>query len=155
MTIVQCAMFLFIKQKTAYEVRIRDWSSDLCSSDLLYVLGELVKRRQDVLSGSLSRLGLGVALAEMCNLGRQLPPLYRFDIGQQRLFMQPMRGAAELDRCDFQALAQCFVDLDAECRCSSEEHTSELHSLIRLSFAVFCLKKKTLFLFLLHSISFF
>src|SRR3546814_10431440 len=78
----------------------------------------------------------------MCNLGRQLPPLYRFDIGQQRLFMQPMRGAAELDRCDFQALAQCFVDLDAECRCRSEEHTSELQSLMRISYAVFCLKKK-------------
>src|SRR3546814_17526985 len=50
----------------------------------LYVLGELVKRRQDVLSGSLSRLGLGVALAEMCNLGRQLPPLYRFRSAERR-----------------------------------------------------------------------
>src|SRR3546814_6994114 len=27
-------MFVFFKQKTAYEVRIRDWSSDVCSSDL-------------------------------------------------------------------------------------------------------------------------
>src|SRR3546814_11962548 len=27
-------MFLFFKQKTAYEVRISDWSSDVCSSDL-------------------------------------------------------------------------------------------------------------------------
>src|SRR3546814_19393881 len=27
-------MFLFFKQKTAYEMRIRDWSSDVCSSDL-------------------------------------------------------------------------------------------------------------------------
>src|SRR3546814_11690420 len=27
-------MFLFVKQKTAYEMRIRDWSSDVCSSDL-------------------------------------------------------------------------------------------------------------------------
>src|SRR3546814_7977629 len=26
----------FIKQKTAYEMRISDWSSDLCSSDLLF-----------------------------------------------------------------------------------------------------------------------
>src|SRR3546814_1229282 len=26
--------FLFFKQKTAYEVRISDWSSDVCSSDL-------------------------------------------------------------------------------------------------------------------------
>src|SRR3546814_5934926 len=27
--------FLFFKQKTAYEMRISDWSSDVCSSDLL------------------------------------------------------------------------------------------------------------------------
>src|SRR3546814_8350722 len=27
--------FFFFKQKTAYEMRIRDWSSDVCSSDLL------------------------------------------------------------------------------------------------------------------------
>src|SRR3546814_1087783 len=27
-------MFCFFKQKTAYEMRIRDWSSDVCSSDL-------------------------------------------------------------------------------------------------------------------------
>src|SRR3546814_4548197 len=29
-----CTMFLFFKQKTAYERRISDWSSDVCSSDL-------------------------------------------------------------------------------------------------------------------------
>src|SRR3546814_4092807 len=28
------SMFCFFKQKTAYEVRISDWSSDVCSSDL-------------------------------------------------------------------------------------------------------------------------
>src|SRR3546814_10716241 len=31
--------FFFFKQKTAYEVRISDWSSDVCSSDLLVSLG--------------------------------------------------------------------------------------------------------------------
>src|SRR3546814_14688729 len=29
-------LFFFFKQKTAYELRISDWSSDVCSSDLLY-----------------------------------------------------------------------------------------------------------------------
>src|SRR3546814_8982306 len=29
-----CDIFFFFKQKTAYEVRISDWSSDVCSSDL-------------------------------------------------------------------------------------------------------------------------
>src|SRR3546814_6217042 len=33
-------MFFFFKQKTAYEMRISDWSSDLCSSDLLDALGK-------------------------------------------------------------------------------------------------------------------
>src|SRR3546814_5255004 len=28
--------FFFFKQKTAYEMRISDWSSDVCSSDLLF-----------------------------------------------------------------------------------------------------------------------
>src|SRR3546814_4426034 len=29
-----CCVFFFFKQKTAYELRISDWSSDVCSSDL-------------------------------------------------------------------------------------------------------------------------
>src|SRR3546814_8087321 len=31
---VSCFYFFFFKQKTAYEMRISDWSSDVCSSDL-------------------------------------------------------------------------------------------------------------------------
>src|SRR3546814_6318147 len=30
----RCFCFFFFKQKTAYEMRISDWSSDVCSSDL-------------------------------------------------------------------------------------------------------------------------
>src|SRR3546814_9186594 len=30
-----CSFFFFFQQKTAYEMRISDWSSDVCSSDLL------------------------------------------------------------------------------------------------------------------------
>src|SRR3546814_997017 len=36
--IVSCVVFFF-KQKTAYEMRISDWSSDVCSSDLIAVKG--------------------------------------------------------------------------------------------------------------------
>src|SRR3546814_8297372 len=32
-----CRCFFFFKQKTAYEMRISDWSSDVCSSDLIRV----------------------------------------------------------------------------------------------------------------------
>src|SRR3546814_10799761 len=31
-------LFFFFKQKTAYEMRISDWSSDVCSSDLIFHL---------------------------------------------------------------------------------------------------------------------
>src|SRR3546814_9516854 len=31
---VCCLWFFFVKQKTAYDMRISDWSSDVCSSDL-------------------------------------------------------------------------------------------------------------------------
>src|SRR3546814_1574096 len=32
---MSCFFFFFFKQKTAYEIRISDWSSDVCSSDLM------------------------------------------------------------------------------------------------------------------------
>src|SRR3546814_16724245 len=32
------AVFFFFKQKTAYEMRISDWSSDVCSSDLIHFI---------------------------------------------------------------------------------------------------------------------
>src|SRR3546814_1555436 len=34
LTFMCCCVFFFFKQKTAYEMRISDWSSDVCSSDL-------------------------------------------------------------------------------------------------------------------------
>src|SRR3546814_12561806 len=37
-----CCVFFFFKQKTAYEMRISDWSSDVCSSDLPLERGRAV-----------------------------------------------------------------------------------------------------------------
>src|SRR3546814_5373813 len=37
-SLVVFCLFFFFKQKTAYEMRISDWSSDVCSSDLLLLL---------------------------------------------------------------------------------------------------------------------
>src|SRR3546814_11930631 len=39
--------FFFFKQKTAYEMRISDWSSDVCSSDLLQNRVRIHRRRSD------------------------------------------------------------------------------------------------------------
>src|SRR3546814_10318766 len=41
--------FFFFKQKTAYEVRISDWSSDVCSADL-HMLDDQVEQRGEVLA---------------------------------------------------------------------------------------------------------
>src|SRR3546814_7074809 len=42
--------FFFFKQKTAYEMRISDWSSDVCSSDLLISGGALTEESFDKVS---------------------------------------------------------------------------------------------------------
>src|SRR3546814_5567175 len=34
-------LFFFFKQKTAYEMRISDWSSDVCSSDLVFLVDRI------------------------------------------------------------------------------------------------------------------
>src|SRR3546814_9024818 len=39
-------LFCFFKQKTAYEMRISDWSSDVCSSDLTVFLAALLALKQ-------------------------------------------------------------------------------------------------------------
>src|SRR3546814_6197407 len=44
---------------------------------------------------------------------------------------------------DVDRLADLAVELDDGAAARSEEHTSELQSLMRISYAVFCLKKKT------------
>src|SRR3546814_1852610 len=45
-------VFFFFKQKTAYEMRISDWSSDVCSSDLLGHVGDVVQ--------AVARVGYGM-----------------------------------------------------------------------------------------------
>src|SRR3546814_1167399 len=40
-------MFFFFKQKTAYEMRISDWSSDVCSSDLLFEMLSVLDAHDD------------------------------------------------------------------------------------------------------------
>src|SRR3546814_1122097 len=47
--------FFFFKQKTAYEVRISDWSSDVCSSDLLTIFRRCGER-VSIYDESVSRL---------------------------------------------------------------------------------------------------
>src|SRR3546814_6813920 len=92
----------FFKQKTAYEMRISDWSSDVCASDL----------------APACKAGWAGVAASWCSLPWQSAhssaPIAYFNVARQ--------AANPGDR--------------------SEEHTSELQSLMRISYAVFCLQKK-------------
>src|SRR3546814_2338809 len=56
--------FFFCKQKTAYEMRISDWSSDVCSSDLPLV-GRISDRRQP----ARTRAAVGADLVETGRTG--------------------------------------------------------------------------------------
>src|SRR3546814_2443034 len=58
------SFFFFFKQKTAYEMRISDWSSDVCSSDLLNVFKPLIGAN---LLRSIDLLATGMeSFAERC-----------------------------------------------------------------------------------------
>src|SRR3546814_4488880 len=97
-------MFFFFKQKTAYEMRISDWSSDVCSSDLLPVGGACLGKR-----GIDRFVAEHVALAEQrTDVGGGLRAGFRIAIkdrdldagGAQRLHGRKAeaRGAAGHDR---------------------------------------------------------
>src|SRR3546814_9167772 len=53
-----CIYFFFFKQKTAYEMRISDWSSDVCSSDLVGNIG--LPQRMTLKEGIDPRASFGI-----------------------------------------------------------------------------------------------
>src|SRR3546814_8073581 len=91
-------------------MRISDWSSDVCSSDLSCSLFAGRPGQQCRHVGHIVGIGLKT---------RRLAPCAR------EIERRPRR-------------------LDDRSHQRSEEHTSELQSLMRISYAVFCLKKKTI-----------
>src|SRR3546814_1852541 len=97
-------------------MRISDWSSDVCSSDLLCGRGSCVSVARD-------------HCGHNNNQGR-FPRCRRSSDGQRgpSAWRYPLQDARQLH--------------EDECPRRSEEHTSELQSLMRISYAVFCLKKK-------------
>src|SRR3546814_7907461 len=123
--------FCFFKQKTAYEMRISDWSSDVCSSDL----GD-DHRAQPSLGLPRAERGRprGDRPAE-AGTGTDGHPVARSLRGRRR------RGVVGGAGVGMRGLAPSFFAAPGNGR-RSEEHTSELQSLMRISYAVFCLKKK-------------
>src|SRR3546814_4250271 len=101
-------------------MRISDWSSDVCSSDLLDVYGEVL----DVL--------LVAGRNAMQEDGDELVRLLADRL--EECWHQPDAGIWESRGEAHQHTYSKVM--------RSEEHTSELQSLMRISYAVFCLKKK-------------
>src|SRR3546814_7156770 len=138
-------MFIFfLKQKTAYEMRISDWSSDVCSSDLTLVI-DLLKVSADGFGASLDlckavdTIGGAVASSEkIVNPVLEIHPPGNVDaqhLGDHTDRKQRGKFPDEIEL----ALAAMLPDdiIDQFMRDRSEEHTSELQSLMRISYAVF------------------
>src|SRR3546814_13161554 len=66
-------LFFFFKQKTAYEMRISDWSSDVCSSDLPLVLIDTRPANRG-LAGACAR-----AQKRRCSMSRDQAIVMRYD----------------------------------------------------------------------------
>src|SRR3546814_5201987 len=126
--------FFFVKQKTAYEMRISDWSSDVCSSDLgVFGFWEKV---DGVLTISPLLSGTSPATATLINGA--------LNAGTLKTDALAAFGQVDFAVTDTLSLIAggrySWVKKTVDER--SEEHTSELQSLMRISYAVFCLKKQ-------------
>src|SRR3546814_7282909 len=126
-------------------MRISDWSSDVCSSDLRVEVSLLPHRlaaaRQagehfDFLQvRQLLRRHRAVAVVEG---DRQRQVLQRVLLRRHR-HRRAVGDAGDDEHAGIAAQAYARSEVGVR----SEEHTSELQSLMRISYAVFCLKKKT------------
>src|SRR3546814_4883909 len=112
-------------------MRISDWSSDVCSSDLL-VRGLGVARGDRLEHAAV--IGDGIAAERHVALLEDRRPRHR------RADAASERDEEGIARCLEQGGVKVLIGGAAFGR--SEEHTSELQSLMRISYAVFCLNKK-------------
>src|SRR3546814_3239879 len=125
-------------------MRISDWSSDVCSSDLVAVAEQRLRT-------GLVEDGARVDLAR--HLERDAGGDVGLDQAGDHVHRRPLRGQDQVDAGRTRLLREAcdeFFDLLADDHhhvgefVRSEEHTSELQSLMRISYAVFCLKKKNI-----------
>src|SRR3546814_3904881 len=119
-------------------MRISDWSSDVCSSDLI---GGIIDEREEQ---SAAKARPEKAVDRACKPGSAEC------IGARRGKIDPHALGSDRPRPeDEQAIlplldaAAIFAENARALFHRSEEHTSELQSLMRISYAVFCLKKTT------------
>src|SRR3546814_4961082 len=117
------------KLKTAYELRISDWSSDVWSSDLLAAYEGAGGADQRASNGC--QRGSGQC-RKNCRARAHHDPAQ--NVAAEIVGAEPVGQAGWLV-----AFQQRYLRIVVR---RSEEHTSELQSLMRISYAVFCLKKK-------------
>src|SRR3546814_2922351 len=126
-------VFFFFKQKTAYEMRISDWSSDVCSSDLVSRRAVLEESRAEQRSELIENLREGQVLKGVV---KNITDYGAFiDLGG-------VDGLLHVTDIAWRRINHPSEALQIGQTVRSEEHTSELQSLMRISYAVFCLKQK-------------
>src|SRR3546814_6387973 len=126
-------VFFFVKHKTAYEMRISDWSSDVCSSDLAGAAAPIANRRRPDLS----------PVRDLYDGDARLFPAVLSRRPRHRPAVSPGPASGGVVTFDWSVItdnADRFAE-GAAMTVRSEEHTSELQSLMRISYAVFCLNK--------------
>src|SRR3546814_1622118 len=106
-------------------MRISDWSSDVCSSDLLTDLEARLAEIRDTSEVESHLTANNRKIVE-----------YKSRLVVQR--EEHARVKTQLINAVMEVAAKCADHKEHR----SEEHTSELQSLMRISYAVFCLKKK-------------
>src|SRR3546814_1693295 len=97
-------LFFFFKQKTAYEMRISDWSSDVCSSDLVPAPRHSGGRGR----GDLQQVHLPLPPLEL--FARRAPPWCASDGASRGLRQVPERPAlAEIGRASWRERGGQYV----------------------------------------------
>src|SRR3546814_7016505 len=134
-------------------MRISDWSSDVCSSDLLdaadTMLAAMAERLQaaigdDAIAARFSEHSLAVLMrgndyAQTTALAERIREAFSshvFQIGNRSSVITASIGGVQIG----EKIASVTQVLAKANQGRSEEHTSELQSLMRISYAVFCLK---------------
>src|SRR3546814_6211783 len=134
-----CFLIFFFKQKTAYEMRISDWSSDVCSSDLLEVEG--------ITDPAAVFAPFVVAEVKKAEPHPNADKLRVCEVFTGTETFQVVCGAPNARagmKGVFAPVGSTVPGINLLLKAAtirSAEHTSELQSLMRISYAVFCLKK--------------
>src|SRR3546814_4222070 len=126
-------------------MRISDWSSDACSSDLLAASYGLVLHGSGVvrIKAGLHYVTINVATSLLFLIGVSLIYAVTGTLNMADLAARiPLMATSDLALLEGGAAILGIAFLVKAGMWRSEEQTSELQSLMRISYAVFCLKKK-------------